>query len=31
VNRYLEVVSSGTFTSLTFAVVWVRNLAAVSF
>lgn len=31
VDRYLEVVSSGTFTSLTFAIVWVRNAAAVSF
>lgn len=31
VNRYLEVVSSGTFTSLTFAIVWVRNKSAVSF
>jgi hypothetical protein len=31
VNRYLEVVTSGTFTLATFAVAWVRNAAAVSF
>ena len=31
VNRYLEVVTSGTFTYATFAVAWTRNQAAVAF
>lgn len=31
VNRFLEVVTSGTFTYATFAVTWVRNQSAVSF
>jgi hypothetical protein len=31
VNRYLEIVTSGTFTLATFAVVFVRNQSAVSF
>jgi hypothetical protein len=31
VNRYLEVVTSGTFTLATFAVAFVRNQAAVTF
>jgi len=31
VNRYLEVVTSGTFTLATFAVVFMRNQLAVSF